>query len=213
MDGQISLNHLATFTFEIVRRLFNESIAKANNSIGKLRLQNTLEKLSTTYQSALQGLRLMAQNMDFAQLTIQANIAGGPNGIVALTLRDIVAQAPLLLSLSIMKDKNLGVLPLVPYIIAFKPQDNGDVYLEVCLFSCNVTSAWISLMWLITLIDVSFHSWPFGCRVCTTICTATRKCESFFADSNSSSSISRYPRWLFQSFFIFPNCNGVLFRQ
>ncbi len=127
----MSINHLVTFVYEIVRRMFNESISKTTNSIGKLRLQNALDKVFSSYQNALLGLRLMAQNMDFAQLTVQANICGGPNGVVSLTCREIVAQAPLLLALSILKDKNLGVLPLVPYIISFKPQDNGDVFLEV----------------------------------------------------------------------------------
>jgi hypothetical protein len=48
-----------------------------------------------------------------------------------MTVSEILAQAPLLLSMTLKEEKNMGQLPLVPYLFSFLPQKNGDIVLEV----------------------------------------------------------------------------------
>lgn len=113
-------------------RLANEALAKAN-ALQRVRLVSFLERLTQSNQIGKENLKVIAKNIDFAQLTIQANLHSGPAGVFKISLSDILAQAPVLLKLTVSKDKSLGALPLVPYIISFKPQESGDVHLEVSL--------------------------------------------------------------------------------
>jgi hypothetical protein len=55
----------------------------------------------------------------------------GPDGVLQMSVSDILAQAPLLLSMLLSKEKNMGSIPLVPYVINMKPQANGDVVIQV----------------------------------------------------------------------------------
>lgn len=90
-----------------------------------------LERIKYHYDQGLKGLKFACQNIDFAELTIQSMLRAGPDGLIQTQLNNLLAQAPLQLSLNISKEKNLGALPLVPYIINLKPQVNGDIFLEV----------------------------------------------------------------------------------
>ena len=122
-------------------RLANDALSKAN-ALQRVRLVSFLERLTQGHQAGKENLKIIAKNIDFAQLTIQANLYSGPTGIFKITLSDILAQAPVLLKLTVSKDKSLGALPLVPYIISFKPQESGDVHLEVSTVSFCLSFSW-----------------------------------------------------------------------
>lgn len=74
---------------------------------------------------------MITKNLDFAQLSLSTSIHAGPQGYMEMIIREILAQAPLLLAFNFSKEKNLGALPLVPYILSVKPQRNGDIIVEV----------------------------------------------------------------------------------
>lgn len=130
IDGQISLNELIQFIFQVQHRLTSDEIAKSSG-IKKIRLQNFVESLQSQFVLARTLVALVCQNFDFAHLTIVGDIHSGPHGKCTIKIAELLAQAPVLLNLSIMEEKNIGALSLVPYILSFKPQENGDVCLEV----------------------------------------------------------------------------------
>ena len=49
-----------------------------------------------------------------------------------MSVSEILAQAPLLLSTILSKQKNMGQPPLVPFLTTFKPLETGDIVIEVC---------------------------------------------------------------------------------
>lgn len=140
----MSLNHLLSFAFQILHRVCSDAVSKAS-SVERVKLLNFLEKLKIFYQESLDGLKFAAKNFDFTQLTVMVEGHAGAEGLLAIIVKDILAQAPILLNLSIKEDKNIGVLPLVPYILAMKPQETGDVHLELIHFSHDSFEAPTSL--------------------------------------------------------------------
>ena len=48
-----------------------------------------------------------------------------------MSVSDILAQAPLLLSTILSKQKNMGQPPLVPFLTTFRPLETGDIVIEV----------------------------------------------------------------------------------
>jgi hypothetical protein len=132
IDGQVSINHLLSFIFQIIYRVLNDMATQPGTSAAKkVQLSSLVENVKLRYDEASIGLRLVTKNIDFAQLGISLCLRSGAQGVVSLSCRDILAQAPLLLKLNILTDKNLGAIPLVPYIVSFKPQENGDILLDV----------------------------------------------------------------------------------
>ncbi len=85
-------------------------------------------------------MRIISRNLDFAQLTIQARLNAGPVGALKLIVRDILAQAPVLLKLNIFQELNIGALPLVPYMVSLKPKESGDVHVEIYHFAHNTSN-------------------------------------------------------------------------
>jgi hypothetical protein len=130
IDGQISLNELIQFAFQVQHRLASDEIAKSSG-IKKIRLQNFVESIQSQFALARTLVALLCQNFDFAHLTIVGNLYSGPTGQCRIKISDLLAQAPIVLNMSIMEEKNIGALSLVPYILSFKPQDTGDICLEV----------------------------------------------------------------------------------
>jgi hypothetical protein len=92
---------------------------------------NALERLKITYQETLDNIRTLSKNLDFAQLNVALNCHSGPEGCLGVSVKDVLAQLPALFTYTMTDDKNIGVLPLVPYIFSLKPQENGDISFEV----------------------------------------------------------------------------------
>jgi hypothetical protein len=57
----------------------------------------------------------------------------GPSGTLRVAVRDIFAQAPVLLNVKLSGQQSLGQRPIVPYILKFIPQLGGDIIIEVGL--------------------------------------------------------------------------------
>lgn len=79
IDGQISLNELIQFAFQVQHRLASDEIGKSSG-IKKIRLQNFIESLQTQFVLARTLVSLVCQNFDFAHLTIVGDIHSGPLG-------------------------------------------------------------------------------------------------------------------------------------
>lgn len=52
-------------------------------------------------------------------------------GTLSMSVSEILAQAPLLLSTILSKQKNMGQPPLVPFLTTFRPLETGDIVIEV----------------------------------------------------------------------------------
>ena len=112
--------------------IFLEQQEKATG-ISKVRLQAYLDIVQKQYDLAVAVLSLICQNVDFAHLTILGELHSGAQGEAQFKVTDLLSQAPMMVNLSIQTDKNIGCLPLVPYMLSFQPQVNGDVCIEVCI--------------------------------------------------------------------------------
>jgi hypothetical protein len=130
LDGQISLNELIQFAFQVQHRMASDEIAKSSG-LKKIRLQAFIETLQSQFELARNLVSLICQNFDFAHLTVVGDVQSGAQGHCNIKVSDILAQMPIMMNLGIMEDKNIGALSLVPYIFSFKPQHNGDICMEV----------------------------------------------------------------------------------
>ena len=99
-----------------------------------MRLMMLLDRIHVNYELGLDTLKLVSTNIDFAQLKLIGGLIAGPQGRLKISIHDILAQAPVCLDFKISKEKNIGQQPLVPYIINFKTEDNGDISLQVIPF-------------------------------------------------------------------------------
>ncbi len=92
-----------------------------------------VESVHAQYLMGLEMINVISKNLDFAQLKLKAELCAGPDGILRMSVGDIFAQAPVLLNLMMAGEKNMGHQPLVPYLVSFKPHDNGDIVIDVCI--------------------------------------------------------------------------------
>jgi hypothetical protein len=134
IDGQFSLNHMVSFMYQVLHRLTTEAATKAT-SYKKIRLLALIERLNRNYTETSKIVKIMGQNLDFVQVVVQASARSGPEGSFHALATDICAQAPLSLDLTLSAPKNIGSLPLIPYVFSFRPQPNGDILLEAYHFN------------------------------------------------------------------------------
>lgn len=134
MDGQVSLNQILRYGHELFHRNATEESKKATG-VRQARLLVILDRIQKNYEQGLEAIKLVSRNIDFAQLKIKASLDAGPAGKLQMTATDILAQLPLILSFSLLKEKNLGHAPLVPYIVSIKPQESGEIFAEVYHYS------------------------------------------------------------------------------
>lgn len=125
---------MVSFMYQIVHRLTSEAAAKAQ-SYKKVRLLALIERLNKNYEETSDIVRIMGQNLNFVQVVVQASARSGPEGSFHALATDICAQAPLSLDLNISAPKSIGALPLIPYVLSFRPQANGDILLEAFHFN------------------------------------------------------------------------------
>jgi len=91
-----------------------------------------LERIKKNYELGMEGIKIVSRNLDFAQLKLACGIHAGPEGHVDMTVANIYAQAPVNLNTFMSKDKNLGgQSALVPIRLSVKPQDTGEIIIEV----------------------------------------------------------------------------------
>ena len=126
----MSLNMLLIFIHQIRHRLASAAAATAHGAQA-VRLAALISAIETQYEFGLFLLDLVQQNINFANLTVMGGVHAGPEGHVGITVSDLLAQLPLQLSLRLREEKNLGSLPMVPFLISMIPLDTGDMRIEV----------------------------------------------------------------------------------
>ena len=175
VDGQVSVNMFLQFFFQVQYRLASEQLLKASG-IAKVRLQAFMDIVQKQYDVSVAVLSLLCQNVDFAHLTVLGELHSGPQGEALFKVRDLLAQAPMKVDLCIHTDKNLGCLPLVPFMLSFQPQSNGDVCIEVgpstvtlsiamfslvaCMHACLCSYITSTKNWLIRVRRAETTRWP-----------------------------------------------------
>ena len=131
LDGQASVNQLLKFGYKFLNRITKEAALKAAG-IKHARIMLMLDRIKSNYEQGLEGIKLVSRNLDFAQLKLACGIHAGPEGKVEMTVANIYAQAPVVLSTFMSKDKNLGgQSALVPIRLSVKPQETGEIIIEV----------------------------------------------------------------------------------
>jgi hypothetical protein len=131
LDGQASVNQLLKFGYKFLNRITKEAALKAAG-IKHARIMLMLDRIKSNYEQGLDGIKLVSRNLDFAQLKLACGIHSGPDGKVEMTVANIYAQAPVVLSTFMSKDKNLGgQSALVPIRLSVKPQETGEIIIEV----------------------------------------------------------------------------------
>lgn len=131
LDGQASVNQLLRFGFKFLNRVTKEAALKSSG-IKHARIMLMLERIKKNYELGLEGIKIVSRNLDFAQLKLACGIHAGPEGHVDMTVANIYAQAPVNLNTFMSKDKNLGgQSALVPIRLSVKPQETGEIIIEV----------------------------------------------------------------------------------
>ena len=90
-----------------------------------------MEKTHRDFQAAEKAIRAVSSNLDFIQMRVQMSMHSGPRGLAHISVNDLIAQAPIFSHIFLSKAMNMGYIPPVPYIIAVKPLESGDVHIEV----------------------------------------------------------------------------------
>jgi len=140
LDGQASVNQLLKFGYKFLNRITKEAALKAAG-IKHARIMLMLDRIKANYEQGLEGIKLVSRNLDFAQLKLACGIHAGPEGKVEMTVANIYAQAPVVLSTFMSKDKNLGgQSALVPIRLSVKPQETGEIIIEVQFVPKNPNS-------------------------------------------------------------------------
>eukprot|EP00596_Hydrurales_sp_CCMP1899_P001210 CAMPEP_0119050542 /NCGR_PEP_ID=MMETSP1177-20130426/70529_1 /TAXON_ID=2985 /ORGANISM="Ochromonas sp, Strain CCMP1899" /LENGTH=304 /DNA_ID=CAMNT_0007029069 /DNA_START=72 /DNA_END=983 /DNA_ORIENTATION=- len=132
LDMQVSLNELHRHLNMLFKRVASDMVASTTTTkLQQAKLKAVLERMTDNYEAGLEALHFVSRNLDFANLTIKAGMHAGPEGVLSLTLSEILAQAPVLLYTVLSKQKNMGQPPLVPYMTTIKPLETGDIVIEV----------------------------------------------------------------------------------
>ena len=140
LDGQASVNQLLKFGYKFLNRITKEAALKSSG-IKHARIMLMLDRIKANYEEGLEGIKLVSRNLDFAQLKVACGIHAGPAGKVEMTVANIYAQAPVILSTFMSKDKNLGgQSALVPIRLSVKPQETGEIIIEVQFVPKNPSS-------------------------------------------------------------------------
>jgi hypothetical protein len=64
----MSINHLLSFIFQIIERIISEAVTKAAHPLQRIRLMSLADRVRDNYRYALDLLKMVSKNLDFAQL-------------------------------------------------------------------------------------------------------------------------------------------------
>eukprot|EP01035_Chromulina_nebulosa_P017380 gene17380-22928_t len=134
IDGQISLNHILKFTTQFLHRKATEASTK---SVGakQIRMQLMLDRIQANHEAGMKLIKFISKNVDFVQLKLKSSLVAGPDGKLHCSVRDVLAQLPLVINFNLHKQKNMGQKALVPFMISITPKDEGDINIEVYHYS------------------------------------------------------------------------------
>ena len=93
-----------------------------------------IQKFSLALDMARQMLTLTNQQLDFVHLRVVLSLLAGPAGELAVTINDIIAQAPLAVWTAMPSELSFGFEAPVPFVITVCPQEDGSIDITVCGF-------------------------------------------------------------------------------
>lgn len=128
-DAQISINELLGTVKHLLLRL-----AKDGDNSGELKqkkLEITLGQIEANYASCIKMVSVISNNLDFAQVKLGVSLHSGMDGMVLITLNDVLVQAPVFLNFSLSTGASIGYKFPVPIILSFKPQTTGQLFIEI----------------------------------------------------------------------------------
>ena len=129
LDGQINITEVLKYMHQYQHRKATEENKDPSRST-YLRL--LMDKIHRDFQNGQELIKLISENLDFLQLRLQMALHSGMKGRVNMSVTDLLAQAPVHLQVVLSKAMNMGYVPPVPYILAVRPLESGDVHIEVC---------------------------------------------------------------------------------
>ena len=130
LQGHMSVNETITHIHSFMHRTCTESLASAQG-FQKSTLNAALHRLDMMHNLAMEILSHISKNCDFVDWKVIASACTGPTGLLRLSLRDILAQMPIQAEYNVSKAKNVSSLPLVPFIINFSPEENGEIVIGI----------------------------------------------------------------------------------
>ena len=135
IEGNYSINYFVKLTQKLIMRKAKEAKSKLKkDSLKRGNMNKTIRQIRIGRRLANTGLKIVANNLDYAKWNVEGIFKAGPEGILRVTSTDIDVQLPVMISLNIFSMKNIGAFSLIPFVFSFKPQINGDLYLEISHF-------------------------------------------------------------------------------
>jgi hypothetical protein len=133
IDGQFSINEILLHCYSLFKRNCTENLPKFTGLL-LLKLKQVIDLLDENYTLGIKAIKMMTENLDFAQLKIFGEINSGPLGNILMIVKDFYAQAPLNLNLNLSKTFRFNLLAreLVPLIFIAGPIDEtGEILFEI----------------------------------------------------------------------------------
>lgn len=133
IDGQLSLNEILLHCYTLFKRNCTENLPKFTGLL-LLKLKQVIDLLDENYALGIKAIKMMTENLDFAQLKIFGEIYSGPLGKILIIIKDFYAQAPLNLNLNLSKTYRFNLLAreLVPLIFIAGPiNETGEMLCEI----------------------------------------------------------------------------------
>lgn len=130
MDGQFNLNHLLRHMHQWMHRIASKALERAS-ALQNAKAKQQIDKAHVNYELGLDLLKLICRNLDFANMALNLGLKTGIKGSVHMSIKDILAQAPMRIQSVLHEDKNMGRTPLVPMLTHTTPKANGDVIIQV----------------------------------------------------------------------------------
>mmetsp|Transcript_25262 Transcript_25262/g.22979 ORF Transcript_25262/g.22979 Transcript_25262/m.22979 type:complete len:444 (+) Transcript_25262:3-1334(+) len=94
-----------------------------------------LDRIQANHEAGMKLIKIISKNVDFVQLKLKSSLEAGPDGKLHCSVRDVLAQLPLVINFNLQKQKNMGQKALVPFMISITPKDEGDINIEVYHYS------------------------------------------------------------------------------
>jgi hypothetical protein len=134
LEMQINLNDTIVHCNAWMTRSTNEQLEKASG-IQAVRLKALLETLKKGFEAGKEAMTIIKSTIDWAQVTLTLSLLGGRDGKLNISIKDILAQAPLILNISIDKELNIGHNSLVPFVACIDPTPDGKVSLDLYYYN------------------------------------------------------------------------------
>ena len=97
---------------------------QAHAQLRRQKLVQLQAQFEDNYRQAGAALTTVARNLDFAEVNLALGLHAGPAGLLSMSVSDIAAKLPVLLSARIARGKTMGNLPLVPYMMSMQVTTN-----------------------------------------------------------------------------------------